>query len=108
MKTLALALGLTLVATSATALAATHEHDMAQHQTVAKHAGVGVLKALNAKDGKVQIAHEPIAELGWPAMTMWFVLRAPAPQDLKIGDTVHFEMLQSNKKHWVIVKIGRK
>lgn len=112
MKFLALAFGLTLAATSATAQAVTHEHDMSQHQataqTVAQHSGVGVLKAVNAKDSKVQIAHEPIAELGWPAMTMWFTLRDPLPLELKVGGAVRFELAQENGKQWVIVKIGRK
>jgi Cu/Ag efflux protein CusF len=109
MKILALALGFALVTT---AQAATHAHDMSQHQaaaqTVANHMGSGVLKAVNAENGKVQIAHEPIAELGWPAMTMWFVLRAPIPQDLKMGDSVRFEIQQNDKKQWTIIKIGRK
>lgn len=112
MKVLALTLGLTLAATSATAQAVTQEHDLSQHQataqTVAQHSGVGVLKAINAKDNKVQIAHEPIAELGWPAMTMWLTLYDPLPLELKAGDAVRFEMQQNDKKQWVIVKINRK
>jgi Cu/Ag efflux protein CusF len=112
MKIFSLALGLTLAATTMTAHAATQEHDMSQHQaaaqTVALHSGVGVLKAVNAKDSKVQIAHEPIAELGWPAMTMWFTLHDPLPLELKGGDAVRFEMQQNDRKQWVIVKIGRK
>lgn len=112
MKVLALTLGLTLAATNATAQAVTQEHDMSQHQataqTVAQHSGVGVLKAINAKDSKVQIAHEPIAELGWPAMTMWFTLHGSLPQNLKVNDAVRFELVQENGKQWVIIKIGRK
>jgi Cu/Ag efflux protein CusF len=112
MKTLTLAFLFALLATGTAARAASHEHenhhDMATQQTATTHAGAGVLKAVNAKDGKVQIAHEPIAELDWPSMTMWFVLRAPLPKDLKAGDTVRFELMQGEKKQWVIVKIGRK
>ena len=106
MNILTLALGLAL---AAAAQAATHEHDLPRHQTQAvAHTGNGVLKAVNAKDSKVQIAHEPIAALGWPAMTMWFVLKTPLPQDIKVGDSVHFEMQQNDQKQWTIVKIGRK
>jgi Cu(I)/Ag(I) efflux system protein CusF len=112
MKTIALTLGLAIASSSAMAQAATPEHDMSQHQMAmqpaAKHEGVGVLKAVNAKDSKVQIAHEAIAELGWPPMTMWFALRDPFPQDLKAGDAVRFELMEGAKKQWVIVKIGRK
>ena len=114
MKTLTLAFGMAIAATAGMAHAATHEHDMSQHRAMqlaanaARHEGVGVLKAVNAKDGKVQLAHEAIAGLGWPAMTMWFVLRDPLPQDLKVGDAVSFELMQGKSNQWVIVKIGRK
>lgn len=111
MKTLTLAFILALLATSIASRAASHEHehqhDATTQQAAATHTGVGVLKAANAKDGKVQIAHEPIAELDWPAMTMWFMLQTPLPQNLKVGDKVRFEMVQKNGKQWVIVNIGR-
>lgn len=115
MNTLAIALGLAIAATGGMAHAATHEHDMPQHRVAmqlvanaARHEGVGALKAVNAKDGKVQLAHEAIAGLGWPPMTMWFALRDPLPQDLKVGDTVRFELMQGDSNQWLIVKIGRK
>lgn len=112
MKTLTLAFLFALLATGTAARAASHEHehqhDTATQQAAATHTSVGVLKAVNAKDGKVQIAHEPIAELDWPSMTMWFTLREPLSKDLKAGDAVRFEIMQGEKKQWVIVKIGRK
>ena len=115
MKTLTLALSMTLAIGSGMTHAATHEHDMSRHQMAMQmasseigHEGVGVLKAVNAKAGKVQIAHEAIADLSWPAMTMWFALRDPLPQDLRAGDAVRFELMQDEKNQWVIVKIGRK
>ncbi len=67
-----------------------------------------MLKAVNTVSGKVQIAHEAIADLGWPPMTMWFALHDPIPQDLKVGDAVRFELQQGENKQWVIMKIGRK
>jgi Cu/Ag efflux protein CusF len=60
------------------------------------------------KANKVQITHEPIAELEWPAMTMWFALQAPLPAQLKLGDRVRFEMEQTRSKEWVIHRIERK
>ena len=115
MKTLFLALGVAISASSGMTYAATQEHDMSQHQMAmqtaanpAKHEGVGVLKAVNAKEGKVQIAHEAIADLQWPPMTMWFALRNPLPQDIKVGDEVRFELMEGEKKQWEIVKIARK
>jgi Cu/Ag efflux protein CusF len=41
-------------------------------------------------------------------MTMWFALRDPLPKDIKAGDAVRFELMQGEKKQWVIVKIERK
>jgi len=111
MKKLALILGFALAATGGIAQAATHEHDMSRATSQANqsaHTGTGVLKAVNAKDGKVQIAHQAIDSLGWPAMTMWFALRGSLPQDLKVGDGVRFELAQENGKQWVIVAIQRK
>jgi Cu/Ag efflux protein CusF len=92
--------------------AASHEHGdhhgEAAQQAAATHSGTGVLKAVNAKAGKVQIAHEPIPSLEWPDMTMWFVLKTALPQSLKVGDNVRFEMTQNAKKQWEIVRIERK
>jgi Cu/Ag efflux protein CusF len=111
MKTLTIAIWIALAATGGMASAASHEHNMSQHQMAAQPAtqqGVGILKALNAKDHKIQIAHEPIPALGWPAMTMWFMLHTPLPADIKVGDGVRFEMMQGDKNQWMIVKIGRR
>ncbi len=110
MKTLTLVLSIAFTITSGVALAEQHEHDAAKHQmqTTSKAAtfqSMGVLKAINAKAGKVQIAHEAIPALDWPPMTMWFVLRAPLPKDIKVGDSVHFELTQVEKKQWAIVMI---
>ena len=114
MNKLILTLGLALATSSGVALAASHEHhnDMAAQQVAMEsattHTGIGVLKAVNAKANKVQIAHNAIAALEWPAMTMWFTLREALPQELKIGDAVYFELMQGDSKQWVIIKIVRK
>ncbi len=115
MKTLAIALGLVIAANTEMVLAETQEHDMSQHQMTkhstvdsASHEGVGVLKAVNAQAGKLQIAHEPIADLGWPAMTMWLPVRDPLPHDIQVGDAVHFELMRGENNQWAIVKIVRK
>lgn len=115
MKTFAIALGLVIAANTEMVLAGTQEHDMSQHQMAmhssadtGKHEGVGVLKAVNAQAGKLQIAHEPIVDLGWPAMTMWLPVRNPVSQDIKVGDAVRFELMQGENKQWAIVRIVRK
>lgn len=84
-------------------------HQMAMNPTNSmKHEGYGVLKAVNAERGKVQIAHEAIPELRWPAMPMWFTLRDPLPSGISVGDAVRFEMMKPNPKEWVIIHIERK
>ena len=107
-----LTLTIALLASIGLAQAASHEHEMnhnmsAHDMHAAMYQGTGMLKVVNANAAKVQITHEPIAELGWPAMTMWFALQTPLPQNLKAGDKVRFEMMQKNGKQWVIVNIGR-
>jgi Cu/Ag efflux protein CusF len=112
MNKLTIAFCMTLLASIGLARAASHEpHEIPSHQpsqATTLHTGTGVLRGINAAAGKVQIAHEPIAALGWPAMTMWFMLKTPLPQDIQIGDNVHFEMMQGDKNQWQIVKISRK
>lgn len=105
-------LALALLASLGLAQAASHEHemthDMSRHapQTIL-HTGTGVVKAINAKTGKVQIAHDPIASLSWPSMTMWFAVK-DMPHDLQVGDHVNFGLMQGDKRQWMIVDIRRK
>lgn len=106
-----LALAIALLASIGFAQATPHEHqmkhDMSSHDTHATlHQGTGVVKAI--KQGKVQIAHAPIPSLEWPAMTMWFDLKEHTDHGIKLGDRVRFEMMQGEKKKWVIVQIERK
>ena len=105
-----LTLVLALLASLGIAQAASHEdgmtHDMSSHAApAATHQGTGVVKAI--KSDKVQIAHEPITSLSWPSMTMWFAVK-DMPHDLRVGDHVRFDMMQGDKKQWMIVDIERK
>ena len=110
-----LTLAIALLASLGLAQAASHEHemdhnmsghDMSSHDMQpAMHQGMGVVKAVKA--GKMQIAHEPIPSLQWPTMTMWFELKGHAGHDISVGDKVHFEMMQGEKKKWVIEKIEK-
>lgn len=114
MKALTLALTLSIAAASGSTLAATHDHDMSQHQMATQPAsqanpeGMGVVKEVDAKGGRIKIAHGPINALHWPPMTMWFALHGTLPQDIKAGDSVRFELMEAEKDLWVIVKIVRK
>ena len=113
MKTVNLLGGVVMVATIGMAHAAAPAQESAhgQHRMEAqpasqmKYAGHGVLKAVKAN--KVQIAHEPMPELQWPAMTMWFGLRDALPQAIRVGDRVRFEMMQAETRQWRIVRIER-
>lgn len=115
MKTLTLYAVLALFAASGAAHAEMHEHnhDMAQHQMAmtkdasSQHQGMGVIKAVNEKAHKVQIAHEAISSLKWPPMTMWFGLQGELPHELKAGDSVKFDLQQLDGKKWSITHIEK-
>ena len=55
--------------------------------------GKGVLKALMPDQSKLNMQHDPIPAVGWPAMTMDFELAPGASlEGLAPGDAVEFEM----------------
>ena len=52
---------------------------------------VGTLNSLDANTGTVNISHEPVPAIGWPAMTMDFrVADVGQLKNLKSGDRVKF------------------
>jgi Cu/Ag efflux protein CusF len=55
--------------------------------------GTGVIKKITAATQRLVLAHDPIAQLGWPAMTMPFGVADPTLLNgLKEGDTVRFKL----------------
>jgi len=55
--------------------------------------GMGVIKAIDAKQGMITLAHQPIKEMNWPAMTMAF--RVSDPKLLtgrSVGEKVTFQL----------------
>lgn len=56
--------------------------------------GMGVVKSVDTAAGKVTIAHEPIAALNWPSMTMAFSASPQLLAAAKEGQRVHFEFTQ--------------
>jgi len=78
--------------------------DMPAAAKTATHQGTGIVKAIDEKTGKLQLAHQAIASLHWSAMTMWFGLKTPLPANLKVGDQVKFDLAQAGK-NWVLVSI---
>jgi len=71
----------------------------------ASHKAVGTLKSIDAA-GTVSVSHEPVASLGWPAMTMDFVLANPGLiGKLQPGSPIEFEFVERKPGEWVIVKL---
>lgn len=100
MKTFAFAT-LASLALATTALAQpAHDHasmpGMDHSKMAAKAApaaqGVGVVKSLNAKAGKVTLQHGPMPALKWPAMTMAFKADPALLKGLKTGQKVAFSV----------------
>ena len=68
--------------------------------------GVGTVKTVNAAEHKVNITHDPIPALNWPAMTMDFeVKEGVSVEDVHPGDRVHFGLEKSANNHYLITMI---
>lgn len=67
----------------------------------------GVVKAVDAGAHKVTIAHQPISQIGWPAMTMEFAV-APAVDlgPVKAGSQIDFSMEQGKDGMYVIQSVA--
>jgi len=70
--------------------------------TAMSHQTDAIVKAVDAAQGKVTLAHEPVKSLNWPAMTMAFAVRDKALLDkLRVGKKVHVEFQQVNNDYVV-------
>ena len=58
--------------------------------------GTGTVTAVDSAAGTVTIAHGPIPEANWPAMTMGFKAAPALAQSVKAGDKVAFELKLEN------------
>ena len=65
---------------------AQHDHGSAKAEATAQ--ATGVVKSVNAEKGTLTIAHDPVASLKWPAMTMNF----------KAGDRKMLEQVKPGAK----------
>lgn len=66
---------------------------LAGFATPARHTGTGTLAGVDADGGTVELEHEPIASLNWPAMTMEFTVADKSVlRGLRPGDRVEFEL----------------
>ena len=58
--------------------------------------GTGTVQGVDKANSRVKLAHDPIAALGWPKMTMFFRLKDGALADrIKEGDRIEFALEKS-------------
>ena len=70
------------------------------------HSGRGTVKHVDIKSSSVNLAHEPIPSLEWPAMTMDFSVKDKALlKSIKPGDKIEFELTEATKGEFVITRI---
>ncbi len=60
------------------------------------HHAKGVVKTIDAANGKITIAHEPVATLKWPAMTMTFAITKDQLAAIAEGNQVQFDFVMEN------------
>jgi membrane fusion protein, copper/silver efflux system len=72
----------------------------------ATHRGEGTVKAVDPANASVTLAHEPIASLKWPAMTMDFKVKdAALLRALKPGQRIVFDLAGEPGGEYTIVRI---
>ncbi len=70
------------------------------------HQGKGTINSVDAKAGKINLTHGPIASLDWPGMTMDFDVQDKASlTKLKPGQKVTFQLIEARKGKYVISEI---
>jgi Cu(I)/Ag(I) efflux system periplasmic protein CusF len=71
------------------------------------HQGIGKINGVDAKSGKINITHGPIASLGWDGMTMDFDVQDKSMlANLKAGQKVTFTLIEVRKGKYVISEIS--
>ena len=64
--------------------------------------GSGIIKAFKSNENKINLQHDPIGALGWPSMTMDFVLDTGVSVDgLNINDSVMFHLEQRDDRYLI-------
>lgn len=94
MKTLSLAIGLTLLASCSQPVSpsATGSKPVAASPATPRLASArGVVQSIDLASQTVTIAHGAVPALDWPAMTMTFHAPAPGLDAIAKGDDVDFE-----------------
>jgi Cu/Ag efflux protein CusF len=74
----------------------------AENANATTHKAVAVVKAVDAANGKVTLAHEPIETLKWPAMTMDFAVKDKSLlAKLTPGKKVRVDLVQQGSDYVV-------
>lgn len=91
---IAINLGATLPASAADMSNMSGMKDMNSSQSTEKVShGVGVVKDIDTKQNTIILAHQPIKELNWSAMTMAFkVADGKLLKGVKVGEQVSFDL----------------
>lgn len=66
--------------------------NMATSEAAKTAKGTGTVTAVDPAAGTITVAHGPIPEGAWPAMTMAFKAAPPLVQSVKAGDKVAFDL----------------
>ena len=70
------------------------------------HHGVGTVKQIDKKGRRVELKHDPIKNLGWMGMKMFFdVEDVDMLEEIKVGDKVDFELIKTHDCRFVITDI---
>jgi Cu(I)/Ag(I) efflux system periplasmic protein CusF len=89
-----------ILALSASCFGTAQSADMKDMDMKGMYKTSAVVKGINAANGKVKLAHEPIKSLNWPAMTMGFLVKDPALFDkLAVGKKVEVEFVQQDSDY---------
>jgi len=93
--------------------AAPMDMDMSEQSSKKMPHGRGKVIEVNPKTNEITLSHEPIAELGWPAMTMSFKLDSAKIKDakqlkeLKPGNQVEFDLKPDGQDAYMIDHIEK-
>jgi len=99
-----LILSIALIFGVGTSAMADHGHDNKKMKDAVK--AVGVINSIDVKNHKINISHEPIKAIGWPAMKMDMkVAKAIDLKHIKAGETVDFKIAKGKDGIYMIVDL---
>ncbi len=78
-------------------------------KAISEAKAMGIIKSLMINHGMITIQHEPVADFGWPAMSMDFMTVPQNLEGMTVGDLVHFSVreLADDNGNFVITAIEK-